>query len=498
MPPALYDPYSALLRYQVRFHSWFTMLTSEYALGDAGRLRRAAPAARAAALGAVRYAPAAPDSRRPPARRRPRRPSRRPRRPAAGAAVLVPAAPAQQGDADATPPDAGAAATDRRRPEWPPPQPPPTPGSPPGAMPPPSPWERTSTAVRRWTRCPRWGILDPAGCGPVLDDLRHRLGLDRVRRARTSSGTHAGSNRHTTPGQVNTVTGATPSGHVSAPGGCRSLTADQTPERPAAHTVRHGSKRHHRRSDRPSRSSWRRARPPRRGVGLLLVRGPGHRGAAAVGLRPPDGWSAWPVPRRALDIETGGGEVLATVARPPALLVATEGWRPNVAVARDAAAPARGRVVAVADAPTLPFADGVVRPRGEPPSRRRPVGGDRPGAATGRDVPVAADRAGHEPRADRLHDGPPAGQRAPQPERARRGRSGRTRGGRPAGVRPAGGVLRRRRGRVLPAQGALDGAGLHARGLRRRAAPPARADRAGGLVRLHGATAPRRGARRPG
>jgi hypothetical protein len=35
----------------------------------------------------------------------------------------------------------------------------------------------------------------------------------------------------------------------------------------------------------------------------------------------------------ALDIETGGGEVLATVARPPALLVATEGWWPNVEVA---------------------------------------------------------------------------------------------------------------------------------------------------------------------
>ncbi len=59
----------------------------------------------------------------------------------------------------------------------------------------------------------------------------------------------------------------------------------------------------------------------------------------------------------ALDIETGGGEVLATVARPPALLVATEGWRPNVEVARQRLRPLGGRVVAVADAPTLPFAD---------------------------------------------------------------------------------------------------------------------------------------------
>ncbi len=38
----------------------------------------------------------------------------------------------------------------------------------------------------------------------------------------------------------------------------------------------------------------------------------------------------------ALDIETGGGEVLAGLPTPPPpLLVATESWPPNVAVARD-------------------------------------------------------------------------------------------------------------------------------------------------------------------
>ena len=57
----------------------------------------------------------------------------------------------------------------------------------------------------------------------------------------------------------------------------------------------------------------------------------------------------------ALDIETGGGEVLATVRRPPPLLVATESWPPNVAVARANLAPNGAHVVAVADAPTLPF-----------------------------------------------------------------------------------------------------------------------------------------------
>lgn len=57
----------------------------------------------------------------------------------------------------------------------------------------------------------------------------------------------------------------------------------------------------------------------------------------------------------ALDIETGGGEVLGTVLRPPALLVATESWPPNVAVAAGRLAPLGAHVVAVDDAPTLPF-----------------------------------------------------------------------------------------------------------------------------------------------
>lgn len=77
--------------------------------------------------------------------------------------------------------------------------------------------------------------------------------------------------------------------------------------------------------------------------------------------RPPWGYSARMGERMALvssalDIETGGGEVLATVARPPALLVATESWPPNVAVSRQQLAPLGAHVVAVADSPTLPFA----------------------------------------------------------------------------------------------------------------------------------------------
>jgi SAM-dependent methyltransferase len=59
----------------------------------------------------------------------------------------------------------------------------------------------------------------------------------------------------------------------------------------------------------------------------------------------------------ALDIDTGGGEVLATVARPPALLVATEGWHPNVTVAQRRLRPLGAWVVAATDTPTLPFTD---------------------------------------------------------------------------------------------------------------------------------------------
>jgi SAM-dependent methyltransferase len=59
----------------------------------------------------------------------------------------------------------------------------------------------------------------------------------------------------------------------------------------------------------------------------------------------------------ALDIETGGGEVLVTATRWPPLLVATESWPLNVAVAHRRMHAGGGHVVACADGPTLPFAD---------------------------------------------------------------------------------------------------------------------------------------------
>lgn len=59
----------------------------------------------------------------------------------------------------------------------------------------------------------------------------------------------------------------------------------------------------------------------------------------------------------ALDLQTGGGEVLATIPAGPPRLVATEAWPPNTPVARRNLAPL-GAVVPVADARAdLPFAD---------------------------------------------------------------------------------------------------------------------------------------------
>ncbi len=58
-----------------------------------------------------------------------------------------------------------------------------------------------------------------------------------------------------------------------------------------------------------------------------------------------------------LDIQTGGGEVLAGVSVVPALMAATESWPPNVLLATQRLHPRGVVVVADADEPPLPFAD---------------------------------------------------------------------------------------------------------------------------------------------
>ncbi|MEW2162547.1 class I SAM-dependent methyltransferase [Streptomyces sp. NPDC007084] len=63
--------------------------------------------------------------------------------------------------------------------------------------------------------------------------------------------------------------------------------------------------------------------------------------------------------RAALDIQTGGGEVLNAAPMLPPLIVATEGWPPNVAKATALLHPRGAVVVASPEEAPLPFADGA-------------------------------------------------------------------------------------------------------------------------------------------
>ncbi|MCG5466345.1 class I SAM-dependent methyltransferase [Micromonospora sp. MED01] len=78
--------------------------------------------------------------------------------------------------------------------------------------------------------------------------------------------------------------------------------------------------------------------------------------------RPPWGYARLVAERMAradaaLDVDTGGGEVLAEVPCPPKLLAATEAWPPNVEVARRTLRRVGASVVAVASDGPLPFRD---------------------------------------------------------------------------------------------------------------------------------------------
>ena len=70
MPPSLYDAYSSLLRYQTRFHAWFSMVTSEYAWGMLGDFVPPPPASSPPPIGAISGSTPATPAAAPP--RRPR------------------------------------------------------------------------------------------------------------------------------------------------------------------------------------------------------------------------------------------------------------------------------------------------------------------------------------------------------------------------------------------------------------------------------------------
>jgi hypothetical protein len=132
MPSTLYTTYAAYLRYETRFNSWFSMLTSEYPWGMLGD-REVTPFGTTAA-------------------------------PAFGAPIPPPGS-AQQAAPPAAPP---AAAPPGAPPQAPPPMPPPVPppgppaygaasGGGAGSMPPPSPWERSFS--QGGEVLPPWGTL---------------------------------------------------------------------------------------------------------------------------------------------------------------------------------------------------------------------------------------------------------------------------------------------------------------------------------------------------
>src|SRR5690625_5795879 len=61
--------------------------------------------------------------------------------------------------------------------------------------------------------------------------------------------------------------------------------------------------------------------------------------------------------RSVLDVQTGGGEILATLDPPPFSVVATESWPPNVEQARERLSRVASTVIEVADAELLPLPD---------------------------------------------------------------------------------------------------------------------------------------------
>ncbi|SDY04875.1 Methyltransferase domain-containing protein [Amycolatopsis xylanica] len=63
--------------------------------------------------------------------------------------------------------------------------------------------------------------------------------------------------------------------------------------------------------------------------------------------------------RAGLDLQTGGGEVLAEIPSPPSTLVAAETWPPNAAIAAANLRHLGGRVVLVTEGGGLPFAGGT-------------------------------------------------------------------------------------------------------------------------------------------
>jgi hypothetical protein len=173
MPPTLYTTYAALLRYQTRLHSWFVMVTSEYAWGMFGDFVPPPPPTSPPPLGAVSGGEVAavplPPPAAPPAPAAPLDDSGARRGPASGAAVLVPV--------DRRAGGLTARLSGRR----------------PGFTRTPAAHAAANVVGAHVDRAvggaaPTLGDSHPAGRSERLDDLRHRLGLHRLHRGELIAG----------------------------------------------------------------------------------------------------------------------------------------------------------------------------------------------------------------------------------------------------------------------------------------------------------------------
>jgi len=186
--------------------------------------------------------------------------------------------------------------------------------------------------------------------------------------------------------------------------------------------------------------------------------------------RPPWGYARllaerWASARAALDLDTGGGEVLGEASVFPPVAVATEAWPPNAAQATARLHPRGVAVVRTTSGEPLPFADGAF----DLVTSRHPVSPDWQEIARVL-VPGGAYFAQHVGPRERIRTDRvlprPAPERAPGPRSAGRGGCrARSRPGdrRPAHRPPAHRDQGHRRGGLPAAQAGLVGAGIHGR-----------------------------------
>ena len=165
----------------------------------------------------------------------------------------------------------------------------------------------------------------------------------------------------------------------------------------------------------------------------------------------------------ALDLQTGGGEVLAGAGPFPPTMAAVESWPPNIPLATKRLHPLGVVVVGLGTSSAAPVRRRRLRPGDQPASAHRVVVRDRPGVAPRWHLPGAAHRPRDGGRVGRvLHRAATRGMGPRHPDNESAAGAGGRAGGRRYALRATTpGVLRHWCRCVLPAQGDLDRAGLH-------------------------------------